>query len=318
MSFPLPVCLVGCGWGILGWNVSKRPSVRPRISHFFPEKSSFSSVSLDIARYDTASESTYPSTCSQGLIVTERDAFLASIAAAPDDDLPRLVFADWLEDRGDADRAAFIRHQISGQPAGEPREEWLGSLRGRVYHADYDRGMPEHIVIPAQDWIRDGEKIRRMAPVKGLSLLNAGRVLNDLIDGPHFRGIKALHLTGAMLGDDAVDLLARCRHLRDLTCLRLARNDVSDIGAADIADSPHFSKLEKLILRDNSITLAGAMFIMHSRYLPRLKYLDLAANTINNEGVDVIRGSRQAKAIDVELSEQHPIITWSRRYLAAK
>lgn len=38
--------------------------------------------------------------------------FLASIRAAPDDDLPRLVFADWLDENGDPDRAEFIRFQV--------------------------------------------------------------------------------------------------------------------------------------------------------------------------------------------------------------
>jgi uncharacterized protein (TIGR02996 family) len=43
------------------------------------------------------------------------DHLLASILAAPDDDAPRLVYADWLDERGepgDADYAAFIRCQI--------------------------------------------------------------------------------------------------------------------------------------------------------------------------------------------------------------
>jgi uncharacterized protein (TIGR02996 family) len=43
----------------------------------------------------------------------DREAFLAAIAAAPADDLPRLVFADWLDENGDPDRAAFIRDQIA-------------------------------------------------------------------------------------------------------------------------------------------------------------------------------------------------------------
>src|SRR5262249_49189412 len=38
--------------------------------------------------------------------------FLEAILARPDDDAPRLVFADWLEEQGDADRAEFIRVQI--------------------------------------------------------------------------------------------------------------------------------------------------------------------------------------------------------------
>ncbi|MEZ6127007.1 MAG: TIGR02996 domain-containing protein [Planctomycetaceae bacterium] len=32
----------------------------------------------------------------------DRQAFLKEILAAPDDDAPRLIFADWLEEQGDA------------------------------------------------------------------------------------------------------------------------------------------------------------------------------------------------------------------------
>jgi uncharacterized protein (TIGR02996 family) len=39
----------------------------------------------------------------------EREALLEAIFAAADDDLPRLVYADWLDDHGEADQAEFIR-----------------------------------------------------------------------------------------------------------------------------------------------------------------------------------------------------------------
>ena len=39
-------------------------------------------------------------------------ALLAAVAAAPDDDLPRLVAADWLDDHGHPDHAEFIRAQV--------------------------------------------------------------------------------------------------------------------------------------------------------------------------------------------------------------
>src|SRR4051812_26564817 len=38
-------------------------------------------------------------------------AFLSAIREAPEDDAPRLVYADWLEDQGDLHRAEFIRLQ---------------------------------------------------------------------------------------------------------------------------------------------------------------------------------------------------------------
>lgn len=43
--------------------------------------------------------------------MTEREAFLAAILAAPADDLPRLVFADWLDENGEPERGEFIRVQ---------------------------------------------------------------------------------------------------------------------------------------------------------------------------------------------------------------
>lgn len=41
--------------------------------------------------------------------MTEREAFIAAIAASPDEDTPRLAFADWLQENGEDDRAAFVR-----------------------------------------------------------------------------------------------------------------------------------------------------------------------------------------------------------------
>jgi uncharacterized protein (TIGR02996 family) len=44
--------------------------------------------------------------------MTDREAFIAAIVANPQEDAPRLVFADWLEENGEAARAGFIRDQI--------------------------------------------------------------------------------------------------------------------------------------------------------------------------------------------------------------
>lgn len=41
----------------------------------------------------------------------QQSAFIAAIVASPDDDLPRLVYSDWLEEHGQSDRAEFIRVQ---------------------------------------------------------------------------------------------------------------------------------------------------------------------------------------------------------------
>ena len=44
-------------------------------------------------------------------MTNDRAAFIRAIIAAPDDDTVRLAFADWLDDRGETERAEFIRLQ---------------------------------------------------------------------------------------------------------------------------------------------------------------------------------------------------------------
>ena len=68
----------------------------------------------------------------------DRDALLAAILAAPDDDTPRLVYADWLDEHGskeDSDRAELVRlqYEISswGQISNEDRHEAASILERR-------------------------------------------------------------------------------------------------------------------------------------------------------------------------------------------
>jgi uncharacterized protein (TIGR02996 family) len=58
--------------------------------------------------------------------MTDGDALLAAIIAQPAEDLPRLMYADWLDEHGQPERAEFIRVQceLSRMPhTGGPEEE---------------------------------------------------------------------------------------------------------------------------------------------------------------------------------------------------
>lgn len=48
--------------------------------------------------------------------MSDRDSFLRAIIAQPDDNLPRLVFADFLDEHGEPERAEFIRVQCELAP----------------------------------------------------------------------------------------------------------------------------------------------------------------------------------------------------------
>jgi uncharacterized protein (TIGR02996 family) len=61
------------------------------------------------------------------------DAFLAALLKEPGDDATRLVYADWLEERGDTDgmaRAEFLRTQV--RLAGLAEEDARRALEGRL------------------------------------------------------------------------------------------------------------------------------------------------------------------------------------------
>src|SRR5205807_8243126 len=92
------------------------------------------------------------------------DAFLRAIIDSPDDDGPRLLYADWLEERGDP-RGEFIRVQcaIAVADPGDPRfaelrlregqllaahaSEWARPLPGRARSWVFRRGFVEEVTI---------------------------------------------------------------------------------------------------------------------------------------------------------------------------
>jgi uncharacterized protein (TIGR02996 family) len=69
------------------------------------------------------------------------------IWSSPEDDAPRLVYADWLEDHGDAERAELIRvqcrlaHMAADDPERAELEEREQDLLGRRGD-EWSAGLP--------------------------------------------------------------------------------------------------------------------------------------------------------------------------------
>jgi uncharacterized protein (TIGR02996 family) len=73
--------------------------------------------------------------------MSDREAFVAAIAANPHDDLPRLVFADWLEEHGDPERAEFIRTQIRWHHADGEERKQLDERAGEMFREHAHRWL---------------------------------------------------------------------------------------------------------------------------------------------------------------------------------
>jgi uncharacterized protein (TIGR02996 family) len=131
---------------------------------------------------------------------TDREGLLAAIRAAPGDDTPRLVYADWLDEHGgDAEqaRARFIRLQIESdrlrrqsEDDGCPEPDAVGPMEkeaerllrknkaafltglpiGNGFAIYFKRGMPENAVARSgKDFARRAVTAFAAAPIRSLT-----------------------------------------------------------------------------------------------------------------------------------------------------
>lgn len=73
-------------------------------------------------------------------------ALLRTICDDPEDDVARLVYADWIEERGQIQRAEFIRRQINGHYAEDLFDTaWLPDCEGRLREWYFHQYPPNHV-----------------------------------------------------------------------------------------------------------------------------------------------------------------------------
>ena len=217
---------------------------------------------------------------------------LAAVLAAPDDDGPRLVYADWLEDRGDADRAEFIRLQIrlaqSPTLADRAREAvllqrhaeaWLAPLRikgeplqNRGTHAQFVRGFVEIVWMPAQIFLKRAEKLFRRAPVRELRVTRASQAeFDQLILFPPTSRLHTLDLSNVRLGDRGIMSLTDAELLKTVRVLRLRNCQIGDDGATDFANTWFDWSLTELDVTHNPLS-ESAVARLRARFGDAVKF----------------------------------------------
>jgi uncharacterized protein (TIGR02996 family) len=115
--------------------------------------------------------------------MSEEAALLNAIRAHPDEDTPRLVYADWLQENDRPERAEFIRLQcaIARLPDSAPEkaekqtrvnvlleeheEEWFDTLRSDFEGCEIERGFVTDLGGNAGVFRKHARKIVRAAPV---------------------------------------------------------------------------------------------------------------------------------------------------------
>ncbi len=229
------------------------------------------------------------------------DAFLQDILEHPDDDVPRLVYADWLSERGDP-RGEFIRAQVelARMAEDDPRrdeledceaelerrwgEEWARPLAGRAKQWQFRRGFLDAVWVTAEQLeARDGN-LFRVALVNAVNLDWIGPP-GGVLFHPRMGLVTSLRIHFEHIGDGVARALAESPWLANLVALNLSHNDIGDEGARAIAFSPHLAGLTSLELSFNrGITDRGAEALAASPHLGRLRSLDVGFCSLTPDG----------------------------------
>jgi len=245
------------------------------------------------------------------------EALRLMIQERPDDLGPRLVYADWLEERGHCDRAELIRLQCHGDDDDRAAElvrrhgaEWAGPIAKLAYGYKFRRGFIEEVTISGLELLKHGNEILSFAPVRLLRVIGARLVMDRLDDWPLLERIEALHLTGGHLADEGVELLACSRRIFGLRTLRLGQNAIGDTGIELLAASPNLTGLQDLILHGNLIGDVGAHALATASHLVNLRLLDLSDNQIGDMGAEALSMSDGLPCLE-RLDISHQFKGWS-------
>ncbi|AWM42523.1 hypothetical protein C1280_35335 [Gemmata obscuriglobus] len=116
-------------------------------------------------------------------VTSDETALLAAIIAQPDEDTPRLVYADWLAQHGDERRAEFVRVQcriaavargdVSGDlPAlfARERDLWPREVWRWPDEVVWRRGFVDEVVCSPGAWFNYGDEARASHPVARVRL----------------------------------------------------------------------------------------------------------------------------------------------------
>ncbi|HEY1187796.1 MAG TPA: TIGR02996 domain-containing protein [Gemmata sp.] len=204
-------------------------------------------------------------------LLSQHEAFLRAIYDAPGDDTPRLVYADFLQENGEEDRAQFIRWQCG---CGEQPKALPGRLEA------FARGFPRPWKTTAigVDALRDPVALRRSllkAPecfaVEGVRLV-AGRITTSepfdaLFALAAFARVTELNLEGGEVEEEAVEGSPFTPfHLEPV---------ISTAGVEALVQHRGVRKITALILTNNNLDNDAARALVKSPYLDNLKRLDL-------------------------------------------
>jgi len=178
--------------------------------------------------------------------MNDGDGLRAAILAEPDDDIARLVYADWLDENGQP-AAGRVRPRTSRAAQSEPfspeagqydkeatkalgtnRGAWTKHLVQWVARCEFRRGFVEHAQVNAASFPRDAADLFATEPIRSLHLVRY----------PSPDPEETVSLLPFFL-----DAATGTRHHLDFTGVHLSPVELEPIGECPFLDKPDRSHL---------------------------------------------------------------------------
>jgi uncharacterized protein (TIGR02996 family) len=236
--------------------------------------------------------------------MSHEEAFLRDILANPDDDTPRLVFADWLEERENP-HGDFIRTELQLDRVlnGSPSRHAL-EYRARQLLCISDGRFRFEGKVSQELEARDNDLLSRcgarwVGPVAGLANywgFRRGFVQEVGLSGRQFlknaedlfRFAPVMHVSFTKVPPVLVPTLTTSPYLTQLRSVCLAHNRIGARGALGLAECPHLAGVATLDLTHCHIGDDGLRALLSSPCLPQLKALHLWNNDLSEAGAHLL------------------------------
>jgi len=257
-------------------------------------------------------------------------AFLRAIKETPEDDTPRLILADWLDENGDPDRAEFIRVQCrlarlaEDAAEREPLEQreralleqhaaaWSELFTGPGVEATFERGLLAVTRQPERFLTRRRQQQAGSEAWAWVSSLDV-RSWFSPEQATAFAASPALaHLTGLRLplrydsGAEHLRILGTSPHLSGLTALKLVSNNITPKGGVALAESFRLPRLTTLDLKECKIGDEGLEALAESPLLDNVATLNLWYSNIGERGACALAASthvQHLRTLDISIND---------------
>lgn len=238
-------------------------------------------------------------------------ALLDAVKDHPDEDTPRLVLADWLDEQGDpldAERAAFIREYIARAREIQTRRRtrveadavwgrrWLGPTADLASHCYFERGLPVLSVNGPRLLKPDAPALlatEAFAFVQHVRLEEAGGPrMGAMAALPAFRFVPGISLYpfGSFSGGSAARFFAS-PHVTGLRKIVFRGVRPGAVGVQALADNPALGRLRTLALPHNRLIDKAVAALAAGKHLTNLQSLDLSDNHIGDAGAAALAAS---------------------------